>query len=59
MINQENCVYLQLYNQGFRHIDALDPSEGMMRKAKAKGVYTNHIQDFIGDDHKVPVDDGE
>ncbi|KAK3583601.1 hypothetical protein CHS0354_039423 [Potamilus streckersoni] len=29
----------ELYNLGFRNMDALDPSEGMLNKAKEKGVY--------------------
>ncbi|KAL4241016.1 Methyltransferase domain [Mactra antiquata] len=48
----------ELYNLGFRNIEALDPSEGMLKKAKEKCVYKNFIQDFIGIDHPVPVDNG-
>jgi len=48
----------ELYNLGFRNIEALDPSEGMLKKAKERDVYSNFIQDFIGIDHPVSVDNG-
>lgn len=38
-------------------MDALDPSEGMLNKAKERHIYTNFINDFIGQDTPVPVID--
>jgi len=49
---------VQLHKQGFRNMDALDPAEGMLAKAKEKRVYTNFIQDFIGLERPVPVENG-
>ncbi|WAQ95579.1 MET27-like protein [Mya arenaria] len=48
----------ELHNLGFRQIEALDPSTGMLAKAKDRNVYTHFYNDFIGVDHPVPVDDG-
>lgn len=42
-------VCFQLKQQGFVHIDALDPSEGMLEKAKARSLYENYICDYITD----------
>lgn len=47
----------ELYSLGFRNIDALDPSEGMLNKAKERHIYTNFINDFIGLENPVPVND--
>ncbi|XP_055957022.1 uncharacterized protein LOC130012914 [Patella vulgata] len=33
---------------GFLHVDALEPSEGMLAIAKEKGVYKNYILDILG-----------
>lgn len=41
----------KLYNEGFRHIDALEPSKGMLKKLKEKGVYTNVYSEIIGAGH--------
>lgn len=54
-----SILSLQLFKLGFRHIDALDPSEGMLKKAKERGIYNNFFQDFIGVDSPVPVDNGK
>lgn len=42
---------VQLKKHGFRHIDALDPSQGMLDKAKEKDIYDRYICDFITDKH--------
>lgn len=41
----------QLKKHGFQHIDALDPSQGMLDKAKEKDLYEKYICDFITDNH--------
>ncbi|KAL4228392.1 Methyltransferase domain [Mactra antiquata] len=38
---------VQLRKHGFKHIDALDPSQGMLDKAKEKNLYERYICDFI------------
>ncbi|XP_053393607.1 uncharacterized protein LOC123563018 [Mercenaria mercenaria] len=47
----------ELYKLGFRNMDALDPSEGMLNKARERQIYTNFINDFIGLENLVPVED--
>ncbi|XP_045215009.2 methyltransferase-like protein 27 [Mercenaria mercenaria] len=47
----------ELYNLGFRNMDALDPSEGMLNKARERQIYTNFINDFIGLENPVPAED--
>lgn len=42
---------IQLKSLGFKHIDALDPSQGMLDKAKEKNLYERYICDFITDKH--------
>lgn len=42
---------IQLKKHGFQHIDALDPSQGMLDKAKEKNLYERYICDFITDKH--------
>ncbi|XP_050703993.1 demethylmenaquinone methyltransferase-like [Eriocheir sinensis] len=50
------CVGRELHREGFRHIDAVDPSEGMM-KLRETGIYTNDFLEFIGIGHStVPKD---
>ena len=46
MYYTSRCMF-QLKLQGFQHIDALDPSEGMLEKAKSKNVYDRYICDFF------------
>lgn len=41
-------VMLQLTKMGFKVFDALDPSSGMLEKARAKGLYRNYICEAIG-----------
>ncbi|XP_050704256.1 methyltransferase-like protein 27 [Eriocheir sinensis] len=46
-----------LHREGFRHIDAVEPSEGMIKKLRECGVYTNDFMEFIGTGHStVPKD---
>ncbi|XP_050724477.1 uncharacterized protein LOC127002501 isoform X2 [Eriocheir sinensis] len=50
------CVGRELHREGFRHIDAVDPSEGMM-KQRETGIYTNDFLEFFGSGHStVPKD---
>ncbi|XP_060585644.1 methyltransferase-like protein 27 [Ruditapes philippinarum] len=42
---------VQLKLHGFQHIDALDPSQGMLDKAKEKDLYERYICDFMTDKH--------
>ena len=43
------CLLLQLKKLGFKHIDALDPAEGMLQRAKEKNIYERYICDYITD----------
>lgn len=43
-----------LLSHGFSRIDALDPSEGMLQKARVKNIY-NHLICCYLDDNKLPV----
>ena len=45
----KSCCMFQLKLQGFQHIDALDPSEGMLEKAKSRNLYDRYICDYITD----------
>ncbi|XP_050708787.1 uncharacterized protein LOC126993667 isoform X3 [Eriocheir sinensis] len=38
----------ELYREGFRLLDAVEPSQGMINKLRESGVYTNDFMDFIG-----------
>lgn len=38
----------KLYTEGFRHIDALEPSNGMLKKLNEKRIYTNVFQEIVG-----------
>ncbi|XP_046585468.1 methyltransferase-like protein 27 isoform X2 [Haliotis rubra] len=42
----------QLWKKGFRQLDGLDPSPGMMAEAMKKGVYTNYYLEFM-DGHTI------
>ncbi|XP_050704255.1 demethylmenaquinone methyltransferase-like isoform X2 [Eriocheir sinensis] len=42
------CVGRELHREGFRLIDAVEPSEGMTKKLRESGVYTNDFMEFIG-----------
>ena len=48
MITNEQILNFQLKEKGYTNIDALDGSEGMLEKAKQKGVYKNCIKAMIG-----------
>ncbi|XP_050739141.1 methyltransferase-like protein 27 [Eriocheir sinensis] len=51
------CVGRELHREGFRHIDAVEPSQGMIKKLRESGVYTNDFVEFIGTGHStVPKD---
>ncbi|KAL3887887.1 hypothetical protein ACJMK2_000276 [Sinanodonta woodiana] len=45
-----------LHDLGFRSLDALDPSEGMLKKAKERGVYTKTFQLFFELNLPIPDD---
>lgn len=46
-----------LVKEGFRHIDAVEPSTGMMEKLKTTGVYTNLFLEYVGTgESTVPPD---
>ena len=51
-------LYFQLQKQGFRHIDALDPSEAMLAVAKEEKLYENYFCEFITDE-QLPIPPGE
>ena len=42
-----DVTVIQLREQGFRHIDALDPSQEMLDIAKKDGLYENYFCDFL------------
>ena len=50
--------HLQLRQQGFCHIDALDPSEDMLALARKDALYENYICEFITD-KQLPIPPGE
>ncbi|XP_045187799.2 methyltransferase-like protein 27 [Mercenaria mercenaria] len=50
-------VAKELSKRGFRHIDALDPSEAMLSEAKKVGVYENYIIDFLSSDSPTSIPD--
>lgn len=43
-----------LRNMGFKHIDALDPSEGMLERARQKRLYDHHVCSYL-DSNKLPI----
>ncbi|KAK8379963.1 hypothetical protein O3P69_019780 [Scylla paramamosain] len=46
-----------LRREGFRHIDAVEPSSGMMDRLKATGAYTNMFLEYVGTgESTVPQD---
>ncbi|XP_066986478.1 methyltransferase-like protein 27 isoform X2 [Macrobrachium rosenbergii] len=50
-------VGLELSSRGFKLIDALEPSEGMMKRLETTGVYTKKYLELLGDGAKsVPSD---
>ncbi|XP_069161643.1 methyltransferase-like protein 27 isoform X2 [Procambarus clarkii] len=44
------AIGLELHKKGFTNIDALDPSEGMLKVLKETGVYNLIYQEFISQD---------
>lgn len=42
---------------GFKNIDGLDPSEGMLKRCRTKGLYKNLYQEYCCD-KTLPIDDG-
>ncbi|XP_037090210.1 uncharacterized protein LOC119110477 isoform X2 [Pollicipes pollicipes] len=44
----------QLYDEGVRHLDAIDPSQEMMGVAMKRGIYGKYIEDTIGE-HETQV----
>ncbi|OWF45405.1 Williams-Beuren syndrome chromosomal region 27 protein [Mizuhopecten yessoensis] len=48
----------QLAKHGFVKVDALDPSQGMLDKAKAKGVYQTLICSYF-DEKKLDIAPGQ
>ncbi|KAJ8316642.1 hypothetical protein KUTeg_005808 [Tegillarca granosa] len=44
-----------LYKHGFRYIDALEPAEGMLEKAKKHNIYNRLLCEFMSDD-VLPID---
>ncbi|KAL3876951.1 hypothetical protein ACJMK2_034728 [Sinanodonta woodiana] len=46
----------ELRHLGFRNLDALDPSEGMLKKAKERGVYNQTFQLYFEMNLPIPDD---
>lgn len=45
-----------MLKKGFKTLDALDPSQGMLDIAEEKGIYRNYICDAIGKEPlKIPA----
>lgn len=45
-----------MLKKGFKTLDALDPSQGMLDIAQEKGIYRNYICDAIGKEPlKIPA----
>ena len=43
----------------FKNIDALEPSEGMLNQAKAKGFYSNYFMECIHADKPTSLNEGK
>ena len=48
----------QLYQHGFKTIDALEPYEEMLEEARKKNVYQSFICDFLGT-NRLSIEDSE
>ncbi|KAK6179636.1 hypothetical protein SNE40_011950 [Patella caerulea] len=48
-------VGLELKRNGFKQIDAVDPSSGMMKVAKSRNVYDKCYIEYV-DGHPLPID---
>lgn len=45
-----------MLKKGFKTLDALDPSQGMLDIAQEKGIYRNYLCDAIGKEPlKIPA----
>jgi hypothetical protein len=44
---------------GFKHMDALDPSSGMLEKAKQRGIYGKLFNVYITENKLPDIDDSE
>ncbi|XP_076461640.1 methyltransferase-like protein 27 [Babylonia areolata] len=49
-------VGVEMHKLGFRNMDALDPSQGMLNVASRRGIYGRLFTEYI-DDKKLPIDD--
>ena len=49
-------ILFQLQKLGFKLMDALDPSQGMLDEAAKRGCYQKFYAEFI-DDKKLPIDE--
>ncbi|KAK3096014.1 hypothetical protein FSP39_021948 [Pinctada imbricata] len=45
---------VELIERGYQHLHALDPSEGMLRRAQEKNVYEKFFCEFLTED-KLPI----
>ncbi|KAL8561853.1 hypothetical protein ACOMHN_046978 [Nucella lapillus] len=48
-------VGLEMHKLGFRNMDALDPSQGMLNVASRRGIYGRLFNEFI-DDKQLPIE---
>ena len=51
-------LMFQLKENGFRHIDALDPSDEMLNVARKDGLYENYFCDFLNE-KQLPIAPGK
>ena len=50
--------FLQLREQGFRHIDAIDVSEDMLEFARKEGLYENYFVEYLTE-NELPIPPGK
>ncbi|KAL4231000.1 hypothetical protein ACF0H5_011373 [Mactra antiquata] len=50
-------VGVELSKHGFKNIDGLDPSSGMLKQCEKRHIYKHLYKEFI-DDKTLPIDDG-
>ena len=48
----------ELVKRNFTNIDALDPSEPLLKEAEKKGVYKNLYVDILGPKQRLKIEDG-
>ena len=53
-----SLLNFQLYNNGFKNLDALDGSDGMLAIAKERNIYQRIICEYVGPD-KLDIEDGK